>query len=218
MKQLFDELKPQAGSFRVQNDFENYANTLHNMAFIRQASGQLDIENSKDADQPDGKRAHLTKAIKNYAEAEENYLEAKKYRLRLRDPRRTAQSNVRIIACTLARIQAYIAYLARDDIQARGDYPQKLESLVSSVFGKANSPRNFIELIKEVCKIYEEQPQEDLRLNDVDAVVTTVKNMQTSSNPYLQVINNDPFTTLFSEVKKQVEALMRVASDRKALP
>lgn len=144
---LPDELQRYEGIFRTANSTEHHPNTVHNRAFLHQAMA-INLESEK----------KMVEAEREYSNAKELNLEAYNVRNRLRDPRRIAQSQVRIAQCALGMARA--ARANSDDIVA--------ESLINEA----------AELIKLTTDIYRVVPQEDVRTKDVKEVVWEIARLR----------------------------------------
>ena len=188
--QLFKDIKTAANQFLAEHKFEHYATTLHNVAFVKQVLGELFFQDSKRNCSLDERILYLNETINNYRVALEVCMKAKDYRLRLRDPRRIAQSNVRIIECSLGQIESYIHLI---DINASGQkdvHTSELKKLYESVFGGCKETEQDIEddsicfwrLIKEISNIYDELAQENMRFDDVKKIFQKAKNIHKFCN------------------------------------
>lgn len=141
------ELESHASSLRQSNSAEHHANTIHNRAFVHQAIA-LEFEHQGKVDE----------AQRNFLIAEELNRTAYNVRVRLRDPRMMAQSQVRICECTLGL--------------ARIEYSRKN---YVSVRIRVDEARR---LIKETEEIYKTVPQEDIRQRDVDRIRSEISRIE----------------------------------------
>lgn len=195
LNELFKDLDAHASFFFQEDDFEHYANTKHNAAFVKQTCGEYHL---KEAHATDDKASHFIAAANNWACAVQINLEGKRFRLRLRDPRKRAQSNIRIIECTLKQIRAY------NDLISLGDswikYGVKLKGLVDSAFSGEPLPESCVALLDEVCDIYEELPQEKMRYDDVTGIFEEIESIRS-----LPCVNPIPISEDVSERLKTCE-------------
>ncbi len=144
---LLSELDRYAKIFRQANSAEHHANTVHNMAFVHQA---MAIEHEKEKRTDD--------AEKEFASACELNKTAYNVRMRLRDPRMMAQSQVRIAQCTLGVARA------------------------KCIQGNVDQARNYIDeakkLMGETEEIYRRVPQEDIRKQDVENITLDINKIE----------------------------------------
>lgn len=113
------------------------AGHLHNLGFVHQAEGELQQA-----------QRNWPTASEHYHEAIKNYQDAKNVRVRLRDPRMIAQSEVLLGECKIA--------LAEILIEQRAEHAQIVENI-----DRAR------EHAAEARRIYAEVPQEALRHRDL---------------------------------------------------
>lgn len=144
---LLFELLQNAFLFREVSEPEHYSTTLHNLAYVHQF---LAAEKENDGLFDDANREYR-RAIKMYERA-------KSIREQLHDPRRIAQSNVRIAECKLG--------LAEHALKRHA---------FKTVCGFAEEASR---LAKEVDIHYEEIPQESFRKEDLDNIRKNIEHLR----------------------------------------
>lgn len=143
---LIDELDEYCNLFYSTYQIANYSTTMHNKGFIYQ---YLAKEASDIAD---------------YQEAQELLLEATKYyneayniREKIRDPRRIAQSIVRIAQCQLEKAK----------IMSLLDQEKEAQPLI----------HDSIRLAKKVQELYSNMPQEPFRERDIEDIISIAEEL-----------------------------------------
>lgn len=136
---LSSELERYELIFRQANSAEHYGNTIHNRAFVHQAMA-IEHEGEKRLDETE----------REFSTARELYKKGYNVRIRLRDPRTMAQSQVRIAQCILGL--ARVACTRRDMSQIK-NYIEEVRRLVT-----------------DTEEIYRNVPQEDIRKQDVEEI------------------------------------------------
>ena len=141
------ELMRSEAVFRAANSTEHHPNTVHNRAFLNQAMAEEHESNGE-----------IAKAGEKYAIASKLNLEAFNVRSRLRDPRRTAQSQVRIAQCALGL--ARIAFANNDRSSANAWIEEAKDRIGQTV------------------EIYDTVPQEDIRTQEVEDVLIEIARLE----------------------------------------
>jgi tetratricopeptide (TPR) repeat protein len=144
---LSSELDRYATIFRQSNSAEHHGNTIHNRAFVHQAMA-MEYEDEKRNDD----------AEREFTSALQLNMIAYNVRMRLRDPRMMAQSQVRIAQCMLGL--ARVAYI-RGNINQVRDHVEASKRLVS-----------------EAEEIYKNVPQEDIRKLDVQNIKLEINKIE----------------------------------------
>lgn len=139
---LIIELQKNAMIFKEASDPDHYSTTLHNLAFVHQFLAE-ESESAK----------RFEEAKNEYIRANRIYENAKITREKLRDPRRIAQSNVRIAECKLgqARYELRIAY----DLAEEAD-----------------------KLANDVKYHYKKIPQEKFRIEDLISIINNSRKIK----------------------------------------
>lgn len=127
--------------FRGASEPAHYAQTLHNVAFVRQFLAEEAMDSS-----------NLAKAEKEFGGALKTYREAMIIREQLRDPRMIAQSEVRIAQCTLGLARLACKRRNRDLAKRLVSEARELAGDVKRIYEQIPQERFRLDHVEQIYK------------------------------------------------------------------